>query len=516
MEAASADVRDHHPIMLPKRMKLADLARGVPDVTLEGNGDVEVTGIAYDSRRVKGGDLFVAVEGLHVDGHAFAADAVTHGAVAVALERSVSLPPGTPTLRLASTRNGLADISAEFYGRPSRRLKLAGVTGTDGKTTTTHMAEHVLQASGVVAGAMSTVAFTVSGRETDNVSGQTTTEASEVQAWLASMVEAGATCAVIETTSHALVQERVRACDYDVAAFTNVGHDHLDYHATWDEYLEAKARLIDLTSASADKGIEKTAVLNRDDASYERLARRPISRRWTYGLTTASDFHPLDLSVSGAGSRFRMRTPLGETEVTLRVPARFNIYNALCAAGVCLALGVPLEDVGRGLAGFEGVRGRLEPVDLGQDFRVFIDFAHSAGALASALAELRPFTSGRLIAVFGATARSDHDRPGMGRAAAEFSDFFIITTDDPLSEDPTEIARDVQAGALGRAPGRDYEIVIDRRAAIRRAIEVAKSGDCILLAGKGHERSMRTARGSEPWDERAEAEAAIRERLGAG
>jgi UDP-N-acetylmuramoyl-L-alanyl-D-glutamate--2,6-diaminopimelate ligase len=353
----------------------------------------------------------------------------------------------------------------------------------------------------------------VSGREVDNVSGQTTTEAPEVQAWLARMVEGGAACAVIETTSHALVQERVRACDFDVAAFTKVGHDHLDYHSTWDDYLEAKARLIDLTAAAADKGIEKTAILNRDDVSYERLARRSISRRWTYGMTTAADLHPLELAITGSGSRFRMKTPLGDTEVTLNVPAKFNIYNALCAAGVCLAFGVEVEDIGRGLAGFEGVRGRLEPVDLGQDFRVYIDFAHAAGSLASALAELRPFTRGRLIVVFGSTARSDHDRPGMGRAAAEFSDFFIITTDDPLSEDPVEIARDVQSGAAGKAPGRDYEVVIDRRAAIRRAIEIARPGDTVLLAGKGHERSMRTARGSEPWDERTEAEAAIKERL---
>jgi len=494
-------------------MKLHELARGAPGATLEGNGDVEITGIAYDSRRVKPGDLFVAVEGIQVDGHAYVADALKAGAAAIAIERDVPVPPGTTLLRMPSTRVGLAELAAEFYGRPSRRLKLAGITGTDGKTTTTHMAEHVLQASGLVAGAMSTVSFTVSGRETDNLSGQTTIEAPDVQGWLARMLEAGVQYAVIETTSHALVQERVRACEFDVAAFTNVGHDHLDYHATWEDYLESKARLIDLTANAADKGIEKTAVLNRDDRSYERLARRPIARRWSYGLTTAADLHPLELSVTGSGSRFRMKTPLGETEVDLHVPARFNIYNALCAAGVCLALGVPLDAVGTGLAGFEGVRGRLEPVDVGQDFRVFIDFAHSAGALASALAELRPFTSGRLIVVFGATARSDHDRPGMGRAAADFADFFIITTDDPLDQDPVEIAREVQSGAEGKAPGHDYEIVIDRRAAIRRAIELARPGDCVLLAGKGHERSMRTAAGSEPWDERAEAEAAIKERL---
>ena len=504
------DVRDHRPIMLAT-MRLIDLARGAGGV-LDGTGDVEVSGIAYDSRRVQPGDLFVAVEGLHVDGHDYVDDAVKRGAAAVAIERAVRVPEGVPVLRMPSTRIGLAELAAELNGRPSRRLRVAGITGTDGKTTVTHMAEHVLQASGIIAGAMSTVAFKVSGREVDNVSGQTTTEAPEVQAWLARMVDAGAQCAVIETTSHALVQERVRACEFDVAGFTNVGHDHLDYHATWEDYLAAKARLIDLAANAADKGIEKTAVLNRDDISYEPLARRPIARRWTYGLTTASDLHPLDLQVTGSGSRFRLHTPVGETDVTLNVPAKFNIYNALCAAGVCLALGVAVEDVGRGLAAFEGVRGRLEPVDLGQDFRVYIDFAHAAGSLASALAELRPFTPGRLIAVFGSTARSDHDRPGMGRAAAEFSDFFIITTDDPLSEDPVEIARDVQSGAAGKAPGRDFEVVIDRRAAIRRAIELARPGDTVLLAGKGHERSMRTARGSEPWDERAEAEAAIRER----
>ncbi len=497
-------------------MKLEELARGVPGATLEGGGGLEITGIAYDSRRVKEGDLFVAVEGIHADGHVFAADAVARGASAVAVEHDITLPRSVPVLRMPSTRVGLAEAAAEFYGRPSRRLKVAGITGTDGKTTTTHMAEHVLQASGMVAGAMSTVSFTVSGTEMDNLSGQTTTEAPEVQAWLARMVAAGVQCAVIETTSHALVQERVRACDFDVAAFTNVGHDHLDYHATWDEYLEAKARLIDLTAQGAQKGLEKTAVLNRDDESYERLSRREISRRWSYGLTTAADFHPMDLHVSGSGSNFRLRTPAGETDVILHVPARFNIYNALCAAGICLALGVSLEAVGAGLAGFEGVRGRLEPVDLGQDFRVFIDFAHSAGALASALAELRPFTPGRLIVVFGSTARSDHDRSGMGRAAADFSDFFIITTDDPLAEDPVEIAREVQSGAEGKAPGRDYEIVIDRGAAIRRAIELARPGDCVLLAGKGHERSMRMAKGAEPWDERAEAEAAIKERLAVG
>jgi len=494
-------------------MRLDDLARGVPGAVLEGDGSVEVTGIAYDSRHVKRGDLFVAVDGIHADGHAYAGDAAGAGAVAVAIERPVALPAGLPVVKVPSTRTGLAEIAAEFYGRPSRLLYVAGITGTDGKTTVTHMAEHVLMAGGVLAGAMSTVAFSVSGAETDNTSGQTTTEAPQVQDWLRRMVDAGVKCAVIETTSHALIQDRVLACDFDVAAFTNVGHDHMDYHATWEAYLEAKARLIDLAASGAGKGIEKTAVLNRDDPSFERLSRRPIQRRWTYGLTTAPDLHALHLTMTATGSRFRLKTPLGETEVALAVPARFNVYNALCAAAVCLAMGVPAEEIGPGLAGFDGVRGRLERVDLGQDFSVFIDFAHSAGALASALAELRPYTRGRLIAVFGSTARSDHDRPGMGKAAGDLADFFIITTDDPLREDPAEIARDVQSGVVGKAPGKDYEIVLDRQAAIRRAIDVARQGDTVLLAGKGHERTMQMAEGSQPWDERVEAEAAIKEKL---
>src|SRR6202158_4598789 len=406
-------------------MRLEDLVRGVPGATIEGNGDVEITGIAYDSRRVKAGDLFVAGEGIQVDGHAYVSGAVNGGAAVIFIQREVQVKRGTTLVRLPSTRVGLAELAAEFYGRPSQRLKLAGITGTDGKTTTTHMAEHVLQASGLVAGAMSTVSFTVSGRETDNLSGQTTIEAPDVQGWLARMLEAGVQYAVIETTSHALVQERVRACDFDVAAFTNVGHDHLDYHATWEDYLESKARLIDLTANATDKGIEKTAVLNRDDPSYERLSRRAIARRWSYGLTSTADFHPLDLTVSASGSHFRMKTPLGETEVTLVVPARFNIYNALCAAGICLALGEPLEAIGSGLAGFEGVRGRLQAGGRGQGFRALIDFAHSSGALASALAELRLFTPGRLITVFGSTARSNHDRPGMGRGEAGVAAFFI-------------------------------------------------------------------------------------------
>ena len=491
------------------RMRLAELAEGVPGARIESGAETEIVQVLQDSRRAGPGDLFVAVSGLTVDGHSFAADAAARGA-AVALQRRVTLPAGAAVVIVPSTRTALAELAAVLLGRPARQLRVAGVTGTDGKTTTTHMASHVLETAGIRTGSMSTIAFHVGAATDHNESGQTTIEAPDLQAWLARMAAEKIEEVVLEVTSHALLQERVGACDFDIVAVTYVGRDHLDYHSSWNDYVAAKARLIDLCAAGAGKGIPKTAILNGDDASYELFSARPIERRWTYSLKSQADIMAKGLRCAEICS-FRLVTADGEAPVELALPARFNVYNALAAAGVCLASGLTVDQVAAGLSSFSGVPGRLELVDLGQPFSLYVDFAHSAGALRSALAELRPLTSGRLLTVFGSTARSDHDRPGMGRAAAEGADFFIITTDDPLGEDPAEIAREVAAGADGRVAGRDYDIILDRRAAIRRAVEMARPGDTVLLAGKGHERSMLTADGREPWDERAVAEEAIRE-----
>jgi UDP-N-acetylmuramoyl-L-alanyl-D-glutamate--2,6-diaminopimelate ligase len=494
------------------RMRLAELAEGVPGARIESGAETEIVQVLQDSRRAGPGDLFVAVSGLTVDGHSFAPDAAARGA-AVALQRRVTLPAGAAVVIVPSTRTALAELAAVLLGRPARQLRVAGVTGTDGKTTTTHMASHVLETAGIRTGSMSTIAFHVGAATDHNESGQTTIEAPDLQAWLARMAAEKIEEVVLEVTSHALVQERVGACDFDIVAVTYVGRDHLDYHSSWNDYVAAKARLIDLCAAGAGKGIPKTAILNGDDASYELFSARPIERRWTYSLRSQADIMAKGLRCAEICS-FRLVTADGEAPVELALPARFNVYNALAAAGVCLASGLTVEQVAAGLSSFSGVPGRLELVDLGQPFSLYVDFAHSAGALRSALAELRPLTSGRLLTVFGSTARSDHDRPGMGRAAAEGADFFIITTDDPLGEEPAEIAREVAAGADGRVAGRDYDIILDRRAAIRRAVEMARPGDTVLLAGKGHERSMLTAEGREPWDERAIAEEAIRELAG--
>jgi UDP-N-acetylmuramoyl-L-alanyl-D-glutamate--2,6-diaminopimelate ligase len=491
-------------------MRLSDLAAQVPGAAVGAGPEYEVRRVVLDSRAAAPGDLFVAVPGRRADGHDFAAEAAAAGA-AVAVGRDVALPAGAAWLRLAAVRPGLAELAAAVQGRPARRLLVVGVTGTEGKTTTTHIAAHVLERAGLAAGYLSTVAHGLAGVDRPNDSGMSTMQAPQVQERLAGMVTAGARAAVIEATSHALDQDRVGACEFDVAAFTNVSSDHLDYHGTVEAYRQAKVRLIDLCAAGAGKGVPKTAVLNRDDASFEMLAARPIARRLTYGIEPGADVGAAELSADEGGVSFRLRAGTASAPVRLRLPGRYNVANALCAAAACLALGVTLDEVAAALSDFTGVRGRLESVDLGQAFRLYVDFADSPFSLNHMLSALRPTTRGRLMVMFGATARSDHGRAEMGRAASDHADFFVITTDDPLGEDPAELARCVEAGVAGRQPGRDYEVVLDRGAAIRRIVAVARPGDVVVLAGKGHEQTMMLAGGSVPWDDRGEAETALRE-----
>jgi UDP-N-acetylmuramoyl-L-alanyl-D-glutamate--2,6-diaminopimelate ligase len=495
-------------------VRLADLAAGVPGARVLAGSDQEVARVVHDSRRAGAGDVFVAVRGHHVDGHRFVAQAAARGA-ACAVEHEAALPEGAAGLRVENGRQALAELAAEVEGRPARRLLVAGVTGTDGKTTVTHLAAHVLSAAGLPAGFVSTVATDSGDGGSANASGLTSREAPETQAILAGMVRSGRRAAVIEASSHALAQARVAACDFDVVGFTYIGRDHLGYHRTWEEYADTKAGLIDLCRQAADKGVPKTAVLNRDDGAYGLLAERPIARRCCYTLEPdrGGCLRAVDLDPEPDGTRFRLVEGSREAAARLPLPARFNVGNALCAAGICLALGVELDAIAEGLRTFPGVPGRLEQVDLGQPFRVYIDYAHASGSLASSLAALRKVTGGRLLAVFGCSARSDgHDPAGMGRAAAEGADWFCITTDDPVDTDPAELARQVESGALATGREDGYEVEPRRRLAIRRALGLARDGDAVLLAGKGHERTMVVSSGRrEPWDERGEAVVALRE-----
>jgi UDP-N-acetylmuramoyl-L-alanyl-D-glutamate--2,6-diaminopimelate ligase len=490
-------------------VRLGELAAAV-GARAEQGAAVEIRRVVHDSRQAGAGDLFVAVRGLHVDGHDFAAAAAAQGA-AVAVERPVDVPAEAPRLRVPDTRAGLAELSAALHGRPGRDLAMVGVTGTSGKTTTTHLIAHTLEQAGHPAGFLSTVSVQAGGRSQDNPSGRTTMESSEVQEWLARIRDGGARAAVVESTSHALDQGRVAACEFDIGAVTNVGSDHLDYHGTRERYVRAKARLLELCAGAAHKGVPKTAVLNRDDRSFGELAAYPIARRMTYAIDHDADVRAVDLArLEGGGTAFGLRTPAGTAPVTLQLPGRFNVSNALCAATCCLALGLTAGEVAAGLASFGGVRGRLQPVDAGQPFQVLVDFASTAHELSTVLPQVRELLAGRLIVVVGPTGRSDHDRPRMGRAVAEHADFFVITTDDPVGEDPAELARQMETGAQGQRRGVDYEIELDRAAAIRRALAAAEAGDTVLLAGKGHERTLLLAGGPVPWDDHSEAEAAMR------
>jgi len=473
--------------------------------------DPEVTGLCYDSRRLKAGDCFVAIPGTHTDGHRYVETALRDGAVAAVVQRRTG--SGWPQVVVPDTRRALALMASTLYDHPSRDLVVIGVTGTDGKTTTTTMIQQMLLSAGRPAGSMSTVDIRVGDSVDVNETRQTTLEALEVQEQLARMRDRGLKVVVIESSSHGLALQRVVGVDFDVAVFTNIAHEHLDFHKTIEAYREAKASLIDLTAASRDKGIVKTTVLNRDDPSFAYLVDRPIARQLTYGIQMDADFKADRVDLIPEGLRLEASTPLGPLAVRLKLSGRWNAANALAAAAAGVAVGLTLDQIRDGLERFSGVSGRMERVDLGQPFAVIIDYAHTPQSLEKVLRELRPITKGKLIAVFGSAGDRDREkRPWMGEIAARLSDYAVFTNEDPREEDAMTILGEIAAGAdeVGWKEGENYARIEDRRQGIAQAVRRARPGDTILLAGKGHERSILIGRGKEPWDERAVAEAAIR------
>lgn len=490
-------------------MKLSQLLNGV--TVVEGvNADPEVTGVSYDSRRTRQGECFYAIRGTHTDGHRYVEAALHDGAAAAIVERRIGT--AWPQVVVPDSRRALALAAAAFYGYPSRDLTLIGVTGTDGKTTTTSMIHEILSAAGIATAAMTTVELRLGDRIEPNESRQTTLESPEIQAILAKAREAGLRAAALEVSSHGLALQRVLGCDFDVAVFTNIAHEHLDFHKTFPAYRDAKASLIDMTASSLPKGIDKTAVLNRDDPSYGFLNERRIARRLSYGIEMRADVHALRVAPTDQGLRLEASTPLGPLELDLPLTGRWNAANALAAAAAGIAVGVPLEAIRDGLQRFRGVPGRMERVDAGQPFKVVIDYAHTPQSLEKVLRELRAITPGRLIAVFGSAGDRDREkRPSMGEIAARLGDHAVFTNEDPREESPREILDQIASGAdaVGWHRGQQYECIVDRADGIGHAVAMARPGDTVLLAGKGHERSILVGRGKLPWDERATAIAAI-------
>jgi UDP-N-acetylmuramoyl-L-alanyl-D-glutamate--2,6-diaminopimelate ligase len=487
----------------PTRTDLADLARTVGAAGPDG---VVVTGLTLASRSVRPGDLYVAAPGATTHGARFAPDAVRAGAVAVLTDAegvglcaSAGVP--VPVLEVADPRQVVGRLAAAVYGDPARSLRLLAVTGTQGKTTTTRLAEAALQAGGTAAAVVGTVGTRIDG--TDVASALTTPEAPELHALFAVMRERGVVTCAMEVSSHALVMGRVDGVVFDVAAFTNLGRDHLDFHADLEDYFAAKASLF--TPERSRLGL-----VNVDDPFGRRLAESatvPVRTLSTSGAQ--ADWQARDVRPSATGSTFVVRGPGGEHPASVLLPGDFNVANALCAVAGLVELGHDLAAVVDGLGHVTGVPGRLEPVDGGQDFLAVVDYAHKPDAVAAVLRTLRDRTAGRLVLVLGAGGDRDRGkRPVMGEVAAALADVIVVTDDNPRTEEPARIRAEIVAGAAG---GRaEVHEVGDRREAIRLAVSLAGPGDCVVVAGKGHETGQEVAGAVHPFDDRVELLAALR------
>ena len=494
-------------------MKLGPLLENAGIAVPAGADDLDVRAIAYDSRKAAPGSLFVAIEGFHRDGHAFVAEAVRSGAVAVVAQRKIRTK--VPLAVVADSRAALADLAAEVFEHPTRKLKLAAVTGTDGKTTTVHLVSDVLEAGGERTGFATTVDFKVADHVWANDTRQSTQEAVEIQEFFAELLVAGGTWGVLEATSHALALRKLRGCEVDIAVFTNLSPEHLDFHGTLQSYLEAKGILFEMLGEGADKGVPKTAVLNADDPHWQYLVDRAGGARiLTYGIDAHADVQGTVLAAEASGSRVRVEARGETVEIALPLVGRFNVHNALAAIAAGVAAGVPLAKARDALQRSKPVRGRMERVDCGQPFTVIVDYAHTPESLDKVLALLRPLTKGRLIALFGSAGERDRTkRPRLAEVAAKHADFFVITQEDPRLEDPSTILAEIEAGATaaGKTSGTDYVVIDDRRAAVGEAMRRAQPGDTVLLAGKGHEGSIIVGEEKRPWDEAAAARDALRE-----
>jgi UDP-N-acetylmuramoyl-L-alanyl-D-glutamate--2,6-diaminopimelate ligase len=474
-------------------MELRDLLAGAAVDEIAGDAATEITKLAYDSRAVEPGTLFFAYPGATVDGHGYAQAAVDAGAAAVVCERPLELDPPVPQARVADGRAAMAHAAVRFYDDPTAELRVAGITGTNGKTTTAFLLRAILEHAGVQTGLLGTVKRVVGGIE-EQVE-RTTPEAIDLQATFRRMVELGDRACAMEVSSHALTLRRVDGIRFAVAAFTNLTQDHLDFHADMEDYFLAKRRLFAATMADR-------AVINVDDSYGDRLAAEFDPLTYSAAGAEGADLRAVETTYDATGSRFRLLAPGGEALVELPLPGQFNVANALCAIGCATSVGIELAIAVEALARVERVPGRFEPVDAGQPFAVIVDYAHTPDSLENVLAAARPLTEGRLICVFGAGGDRDRDkRPLMGEIASRLADIAFVTSDNPRNEDPAAIIEEIRAG-MGEGTA-EAEFEVDRRVAIAAAFAVAREGDTVVIAGKGHEQGQEFERGRKiPFDDR--------------
>ena len=495
---------------------MSELASTVPSAALDGNSAVRISSIAFDSRKVTPDCLFVALRGGYADGHDYLQEALSAGAVAAVVEPetpSEALEGFRSVIKVLNTRAALAPLSAAFYGDPSRELSVIGVTGTDGKTSTSWYIRSMLEQLGCSTGLISTVSVHIPGKPVRSSSRQTTPESLDVQRTLREMVDAGARYAVLETTSHALETHRVDCCRFDIATVTNVTREHLDFHGSVANYRRAKGRLLERVAESRDQGGRGIVILNADDEGCQEIAGMAGSSTVVWYSRSGkhqAELHAIDITTSSSSSSFTLLLDNCRLEVRLPLPGSWNVSNCLAAVGALHALGFDSERIARTIAHIQPVPGRMVNIDAAQPFAVIVDYAHTPESIRSVLIEARKLATGKVLVAFGSAGERDVEKRSLqGAIAAEMADYAIFTSEDPRFENPDEIIAEIARGASeqGAVRGVDFDCIEDREQAIHSLLSQARAGDVVILAGKGHEQSMIYGVEQRPWDE---ATAALR------
>lgn len=457
-------------------MILRDLIDGLNCIDIKGDTDIEISGIAYDSRKVKNNWLFACIEGTVTDGHGFIPEALENGAKALLVQKKVEVPPGITVVQVEDTRYGLAHVSSTFFSNPSKNFSLIGVTGTKGKTTTTFMIKSILEAAGHSVGLIGTLGTRIGSEAL--YTERTTPESYDLQEIFSEMVEKKVDSVVMEVSSQGLALHRVALCHFDIGIFTNISHDHISprEHANFDDYLNAKIKLFKMC---------KKGLINIDSEYAQEIMQNAKCDIYTFGIDKDADIKASDIVKHPNGVEFKLTSPWKNGTVRINIPGKFSIYNALGAIGACGLLNASFDSIKEGLEK-TSVPGRVEIVETGGDFTVIIDYAHTPDSLQNILSTMKDFTAGRLICLFGCGGDRDRSkRPVMGEISGRIADFTIITSDNPRTEEPAAILDEIENG-IKRTDGR-YVKIVDRRQAIKFALSNAKPKDVIILAGKGHE-----------------------------
>ncbi|WNB90490.1 UDP-N-acetylmuramoyl-L-alanyl-D-glutamate--2,6-diaminopimelate ligase [Bacillus sp. NEB1478] len=484
-------------------MELQELLTYLVNYEMDIEANPEITSIEMDSRKAGKGCLFICIEGLVFDGHDFAETAARNGASAILSEKDLNV--NVPVIKVRDSKKAMAILADAFFGHPSQKLHLVGITGTNGKTTTSHLIEKVFSESGKATGMIGTIEMKIKDQRYKVAN--TTPDSLYLQNAFYKMIEENVDTAVMEVSSHALVQGRVWGCDYDIAVFTNLTQDHLDYHKNMEEYQFAKSLLFSQMGNTYHKSSKKFAVLNNDDPASEMFKRITSAEVITYGIDNESDVRATNITIGSQGTTFTLQTPKGKREVKLKLMGKFSVYNVLASISTCLLSGIELDQIIKSLEDVTGVSGRFEPVIAGQDYTVIVDYAHTPDSLENVLRTIKEFAKGSITAIVGCGGDRDKTkRPLMAGIAADLADKAIFTSDNPRTEDPIQILKEMEDGT----DKNNYVTIPDRKEAIEYAVERAKANDVILIAGKGHETYQIIGKDVLDFDDRVVAREAIK------